>query len=180
GDSQSVFYIDLPDYVEYAMFNNYFDSGTDWTEPIYFDSAKTIMVYMLGYEEGESNLYPEGLDSFEDMIYVIKYNCDFELEPNNIWGGEWYYYYQNGCYGIVKGGNRADCIRQDHDHSNDIILGDVDGDEEVSIMDATEIQMVLAQIKPEFEDKTIADFDGDGEVSILDATAIQLKLAQIS
>lgn len=116
GDSDSVFYIDLPTTVDTAIFNNFFDSETNWTELLYFDSAKTIMVYMLGYEQGESDLYPEGLDSFEDMIYVIKYDCDFELEPDNIWSGEWYYYYGNGCYGTINNGNIADCIRQDHKH----------------------------------------------------------------
>ncbi len=179
GDADSVYYVDLPVSVESVIFNNYFDSNTNWTDPVYFDSAKTISVYMLGYEEGESTTYPEGLSSFENMIYVLKYDCNVELEPDNIWSGEWYYYYESGCYGTVKDGTKADCIRQDHDHSADLIIGDVDGDGEISILDATEIQMVLAQLKPSFKDISIADFDSDGEVSILDATAIQLELAKL-
>ena len=59
-------------------------------------------------------------------------------------------------------------------------IGDVDGDGEVSIMDATEIQMIIAQLKPALKDTDIADVDGDGEVSIMDATAIQMQLAKIN
>ncbi len=58
-------------------------------------------------------------------------------------------------------------------------LGDVDSDGEVSILDATAIQMHFAQIK-QLTNKQIryGDTDGDGDVSILDATEIQLHLAQ--
>ncbi len=56
------------------------------------------------------------------------------------------------------------------------LIGDVDGDGEVSIMDATEIQLVLAQMKQwayEYA-QLAADFDNDTAVSIMDATEIQL------
>ena len=46
-------------------------------------------------------------------------------------------------------------------------------------MDATEIQMVIAQLKPAFDDISIADVDSDGKVSIMDATAIQMQLAKL-
>ncbi len=60
------------------------------------------------------------------------------------------------------------------------VLGDVDGDKEISILDATGIQLHIAQIKP-LTAKQLkgGDTDGDGEVSILDATEIQLFLAQM-
>ena len=60
------------------------------------------------------------------------------------------------------------------------ILGDVDGDGEVNIIDATLIQRYLADIPLDFElDKKVADIDGDGEVSIIDATLIQRWLADL-
>ena len=46
-------------------------------------------------------------------------------------------------------------------------------------MDATEIQMMIANTKPMVDSVTVADSDCDGTVTIMDATAIQLKLAQI-
>ncbi len=67
------------------------------------------------------------------------------------------------------------------DQSVKYILGDVDRDDVVSVMDATEIQLVLAQMKPFVDDiaKANADFDGDGAISVMDATEIQLKLVGI-
>ena len=58
-----------------------------------------------------------------------------------------------------------------------ILLGDVDRDEEVSILDATAIQRKLAGLPVQSYDEAAADADQDSEVSILDATAIQRYLA---
>lgn len=59
-------------------------------------------------------------------------------------------------------------------------LGDVDGDGEVTIMDATAIQLHIAQLEmiPEYT-QACADADGDGTVTIMDATQIQLFIAQL-
>ena len=60
------------------------------------------------------------------------------------------------------------------------ILGDVDGDSKVTILDATYIQKKLASlpIPFEFNDK-VSDTDGDGKVTVLDATYIQKWLASL-
>lgn len=60
-----------------------------------------------------------------------------------------------------------------------IKLGDVDGDEEVTIIDATCIQRKLANIPTAAFIEAAADADGDGEVTIIDATSIQRHLAQL-
>ena len=61
------------------------------------------------------------------------------------------------------------------------LLGDVDGDGEVTIIDATFIQRWLASIPIPFElNKNIADTDGDGDVTIIDATCIQRYLASLN
>lgn len=62
------------------------------------------------------------------------------------------------------------------------ITGDANGDGEVSISDATEIQMILASRKDWSDIKLAdaADVNGDGEVSIVDATAIQKMLVGLS
>lgn len=71
------------------------------------------------------------------------------------------------------------------------LIGDLDNDGVISILDATKIQLCLAGLESfpnnEFysvyntsERGRMSDFDKDGDVSILDATAIQLKLAQIN
>ena len=60
------------------------------------------------------------------------------------------------------------------------LLGDVDGDGEVTIFDATAIQRKLADLPVAFFDEAAADVDGDGEVTIFDATYIQRWLAELS
>lgn len=66
------------------------------------------------------------------------------------------------------------------------VMGDVDLDGEISILDATAIQMYLAHLieyDPNYNAgehiRALADVDGDSEMSVLDATQIQLQLAQL-
>jgi len=59
------------------------------------------------------------------------------------------------------------------------LIGDVDEDGRVSIVDATYIQCMLAKKTELAVMKLIVDFNRDGEISVLDATCIQRKLAKI-
>ena len=57
------------------------------------------------------------------------------------------------------------------------IVGDADGDFEITIMDATRIQRALAELFPIEMLRTVnCDVDKDGEISICDATRIRKKL----
>ena len=63
-------------------------------------------------------------------------------------------------------------------------LGDADLDGEVSVLDATCMQMYVADILQsntvEFQRiQGVADMDGDKQVTVLDATAVQMKIAKI-
>ena len=60
------------------------------------------------------------------------------------------------------------------------IMGDVDMDGEVTILDVTTIQRRIADIETfsEYQEK-LADYDGDGTVTILDCTKIQRVLADV-
>ncbi len=64
--------------------------------------------------------------------------------------------------------------------NEELMLGDVDGDGEVTIIDATEVQRHIAQISV-FNDAQLkaADVDRDGEITIMDASDIQRYVAQI-
>ncbi|MBR2714762.1 MAG: hypothetical protein IKB73_00965 [Ruminococcus sp.] len=289
GDSVDVYYADVPEFVDSFFWNNGIIYSTEKEESMLYAAHTTEIPCK--YEKGESKLYPEGLDNFNNMIYVITPHSldvpqviDFELCV-----GEWYYYYGDGCYGIEKNGTDFDCIRDDHTHNDNIyvvagakemcesawdpaylenrmhynaendvyekvftdvpigiheftiainrrfidpedfdmnppkfgppswggnadvtvegstviitfdaktleaevkviakdpvdndLLGDVDGDGEVSVMDATAIQLFKAQLKDIDEERiSLADTDKDGEVSVLDATQIQLYKAQL-
>lgn len=61
------------------------------------------------------------------------------------------------------------------------ILGDVDNSGDVAIMDATEVQLLIAQlVEPQDEYTQLrADIDSDGVLSIMDATSIQMFIADI-
>ena len=56
-------------------------------------------------------------------------------------------------------------------------IGNVDGDDDVTIFDATAIQRWLARLSTSVFNKEAADCDGDGDVTIIDATVIQRWLA---
>ena len=61
------------------------------------------------------------------------------------------------------------------------LLGDADGDGEVTISDVTCIQRVLAEWPPdEGFSEAAADIDGNGEIEITDATLLQQWLAEMS
>lgn len=67
-----------------------------------------------------------------------------------------------------------------------VMLGDGDEDGKLTVLDATRIQMHIAQIERLWDgyidrrgvEFYFSDYDGDGELSILDATGIQLYLAK--
>lgn len=60
------------------------------------------------------------------------------------------------------------------------LVGDVDKDGKVSIMDATIIQRHIAQLTSISEERIVcADTDKDGKISIVDATMIQRFIAQL-
>ena len=64
---------------------------------------------------------------------------------------------------------------------DEVILGDVDGDREVMITDATYLLRKIAQIEIPFEiHDAAADADEDGLVTIMDATCIQRWLANLT
>ena len=58
--------------------------------------------------------------------------------------------------------------------------GDVDGDAEVSVMDATEIQLHIAKLNLIDEARLkYADVDADGGISVIDCTSIQMYAAKM-
>ncbi|MDO4748646.1 MAG: hypothetical protein Q4A12_05675, partial [Eubacteriales bacterium] len=181
GDSDSVYYADVPDFVNEMMFNNYFNGGNDFSEAVWYDQCQTTILSTEGYEENESDIYREGLDSFENMIYVINpsFHSINDLEPQRTWGGEWYYYYGNGCFGTFKNGNEHFCIRADHDHENLYIKFDPRNS---SWTDFNNVYCIIqsqtgSQYYPEKSIPTLCtDYDGDGVYTYdLNKSKINLK-----
>lgn len=60
------------------------------------------------------------------------------------------------------------------------LIGDADGDGEVTVKDVTYIQLYLANLLSEDNiDLTVCDVDNDGEINVKDATYIQLQIANL-
>lgn len=59
------------------------------------------------------------------------------------------------------------------------LLGDADGDGNITVLDATCIQKQLAGLKPPSFTEALSDADGDGTLSVLDATSLQKWLASL-
>lgn len=111
-DEGSVYYVDCPDSVAYIIFNNYVNGGTyengvyQYSEEQFLAAKQTIDISGLDDAETYCNydLYPEGLEDFDNMIYIIDGRPE-KLTVNPISGketysGDWYYYYGDGKYGV--------------------------------------------------------------------------------
>ena len=123
GDAEDIYYADVPTFVTGINWNNGVDGGIDSTDPKYHKAAESVSIGVEFYDRGESPNYPDGIASFDGMIYVVNPNkvSTREFSQSQICEGEWYYYYGDGHYGFVKGGEAdldTNCLRDDHEHTN--------------------------------------------------------------
>ncbi|MBR2716095.1 MAG: dockerin type I repeat-containing protein [Ruminococcus sp.] len=163
SDDEDVYYVDVD--VDFTL--GFWSNG-------YNPTVSTVNIQLEYYDAGESALYPDGLESFNEMIYVVDPNV-LIISSRYQLQGEWYYYYGNGCYGVTKNGNVNECLRDDHNHYD---IGDSNVDGVVNVMDATTIQRHLAQLNWISEENFyLADVDKDSIISIIDATIIQRFVA---
>ena len=88
------------------IFNNTVDGGSDQVAPEYLKAIQTTNIGTENYRANEDGygFYPDGIKSFDGMIYV----CDPKSTEVNgyndkkTYKGAWLYYYGNGEYGINK------------------------------------------------------------------------------
>ncbi|MBQ8057693.1 MAG: hypothetical protein IJ275_05095 [Ruminococcus sp.] len=119
-ECESIFYADVPDFVETLIFNNNVNGGMDMEDPIYYNAYQSTNLIVSDYYYDESPYYPYGLDDFDDMIFVVDPKLNSSFESNRpVFGGEWFYYYGDGCYGISEHNDPKNCIRDDHNHNED-------------------------------------------------------------
>ncbi len=100
ADIKNVYCSDVPTDVDKVIWNNALSCTDDPTNPEYKLAYRTTDINFKGYEKGESDYYPDGVESFDNMIYII--NPEFTSENDKdelIFAGEWFYYYGNGEYG---------------------------------------------------------------------------------
>ena len=123
-----------------------------------------------GYSGGDSAVViPSQIDSLTRIV---------TLKPTKPKAGEYTITVTDAVnYAGVKGSVSAKVTADDVPL---YILGDVDGDGEITIIDATSIQRFLAELPtPWAFIPEAADADGDNDITIVDATAIQRYLADL-
>ncbi len=116
GDSECVFYADVPKAVTVFNWNNNIAFTYDENDPMKYLSKQSINIASEYYDPGESENYPDGTDSFDNMIFVLRPERVGIGDFTEKFAGEWYYYYGDGCYGFVENGDSSDCLRDDHNH----------------------------------------------------------------
>ena len=191
---QGIWYADLPKDVEVFVWNNGVDGGSDETQPIYTQAALTPDIFCEPAEPGEYDTMPEGCDCFDNCIYVLTPIISTAIYYKWHASGDWYFYYGDGCYGMYAedSDNFTDiahnCCNPDHFDANGNHVGfakprrgDYDWDNDITIMDATRAQNIIAENVTDTNPAHIAnvDADRDGELTIIDATRIQRVLAEL-
>lgn len=109
-DGSNVYYIDLGETVATVIFNNGIDGGAKAAEgeepsPNWGKNFQTDNINLEGYSAKENDLYPDGVENFANMIYVVdpsKVSVN-ELSGATTYGGEWYYLHADGKYDTTAG-----------------------------------------------------------------------------
>ncbi len=102
ADANNVYYYDVPKDVTAIIWNNFIDGGTDKTQEIYYSQKQTNQICTEFYAPGENDMYPDGIESFDGMIFVGDPNMDptSSYDGKKTLYGEWYYYYGNAECGV--------------------------------------------------------------------------------
>ncbi len=132
-----------------------------WNMTLYTDTYELVI-----YKDGEETAYKTISDLTDTYAQVDLPQGDYEAVV-----------YSKSEVASIKSMNT---VKFTVEKGGDFKLGDVDTDGEVTVIDATKIQLYLiSTVNLTTAQKTLADVDKDGEVSILDATKIQMFLAQL-
>lgn len=109
-DGSNVYYIDLGETVGTVIFNNGIDGGVKAAEgetpsPNWGKNFQTENLILEGYLANDSDTYPEGLKTFDNMIYIVDPSKESVSEESGAttYGGEWYYLHADGKYDTTKG-----------------------------------------------------------------------------
>ena len=110
NNNKNIYKAEVPADVENIMWNNLVEVDPANQETYqYLFQTDNIVSSFYDTEEDIYGFYPEGLSSFDNMIYVV----DPQSEKTQGYGttffrGEWFYYYGNSEYGIYPTRNEAE------------------------------------------------------------------------
>ena len=174
------------------IWNNGVNGGMDPTKEIFNYARQIADANIEGADDSLYDTLPEGTPNYDEnmdgCISIVSFD-ESRAKVNSLTGflnydSDWYVYYGDGCYGYYPTtsenfrGKQASCVNPEHNH----IIGDVNSDTIVDIMDVLTLQYALAGKElPEgmVYKEGSADVDGDGYISIIDATRIQRYLAKV-
>ena len=150
SDIEGVYYYDVPIEAGYIIWTNLVDGGLDPEAEIYNYAERTGNICAEFYFPDEIEVYPNGIESFDGMIYVVNFiNYSSSYWKKTSYNGEWYYYYGNGEYGLTP--EKSEII-----YSNSYLMEPL-----------------------EIGEFTILDINADGNINIKDATAVQKYCAKL-
>lgn len=100
-----IFYADVPVSVGKVIFNGTVDGGKPEDNlPQSKYAYQTIDINSESYEAGDDKygFYEDAIENFNNMIFVIDEDAKAvnDYSGATTWGGDWFYYYGDGTYGI--------------------------------------------------------------------------------
>ncbi|MBE5957265.1 MAG: hypothetical protein E7254_00170 [Lachnospiraceae bacterium] len=117
----NIFSATVPSSASPIIWNDTIDTGHRPNEDAI--AHQTINISASYYYPKESSFYPEGIESFDGMIYV--FDCDNANVDNYMktafYSGDWFYYYGNGEYGYYK--TREEAAAHNAVYSNGLYPG---------------------------------------------------------
>ena len=92
ADVKNVYCSDVPTDVDKVIWNNALKGTDDPTNPEYKLAYRTTDINFKGYDKGESDYYPNGVESFDNMIYIINPEFTSENAPKkaDLKAGDYY------------------------------------------------------------------------------------------
>ncbi|MBQ9673490.1 MAG: Ig-like domain-containing protein [Ruminococcus sp.] len=109
-DTRHVYYIDAAKGIGKIIFNNGIDGGVKPAEGEeatgnWGKNFQTKDLAIEGLEKGEDPNFPDGLESFENMIYIVDESdtAENELSGTITYGGAWNYFHADSTYDLTPG-----------------------------------------------------------------------------
>lgn len=161
------------------------------------DAVELVKRFDYKWMSGETSYWRGGYMSLDECDGLLYYNSPdssyvYDVQNNEFTEFSTEANLSKPCYGLRIDDNKVYAVVSENPNTEgtlvylgecikktSIIVGDVNGDGCISVVDATQIQKYCADII-EFSDEEliVADFDNNGTVNIMDATAIQKAIVK--
>lgn len=176
-DGSKVYYIDIDENITSILFNNGIDLGQksedDELPPNYGKACQTKAINLQGYDSNETMIYPDGLDSMDNMIYVSD-DIEYELSGSKVYGGEWYYLHSDGKWDAEKGSVYK---------TKDVNVKLNKRKDTVNIGDTIQLNATFENLSPDAKftwsssDTNVATVDNNGTVCGVDEGIAKIKIS---